>query len=362
MFGDRPGSPRRDDRQSFDSPAPLTPSAQHDLPGAPHDAEGAPFDLAGAPAGAQEPFGGPLDGPGAPHEDDVKVAGSPFATRVVETGEAGDTASFGSVPGEGAAPRDEIASGGRPASGRQRRLGDGRRRPAGAKKAAAPGSGGAARRTGVKIAAVAAGAAVVVGGGAVGAFALTGSGGDSGAATVKPGNAAPLADAAQPQVDPKVMEAQRRQQALARANRSARKSAKSPKLQAKGHPIPTKKPKPKNGSGGGGSAVPAGDPVPAGEAQAIAKSMLPGFNMNGPGQFGCLVKLWNKESGWRTNAANPSGAYGIPQALPGSKMASAGSDWRTSARTQIKWGLGYIGGRYGKPCDAWGHSQSVGWY
>jgi hypothetical protein len=73
--------------------------------------------------------------------------------------------------------------------------------------------------------------------------------------------------------------------------------------------------------------------------------------------------LWNKESGWRVNAYNSgSGAYGIPQALPGSKMASAGADWQTNAATQIKWGLGYIKGRYGTPCGAWGHSQSVGWY
>ena len=74
------------------------------------------------------------------------------------------------------------------------------------------------------------------------------------------------------------------------------------------------------------------------------------------------MKLWNRESGWRTTAQNSSGAYGIPQALPGSKMASAGADWRTNAATQIKWGLGYISGRYGTPCGAWGHSQSTGWY
>ena len=80
-------------------------------------------------------------------------------------------------------------------------------------------------------------------------------------------------------------------------------------------------------------------------------------------QYNCLVSLWNKESGWRVNAANPSsGAYGIPQSLPGSKMASAGSDWQTNPGTQIEWGLGYISGRYGTPCGAWGHSVDVGWY
>jgi hypothetical protein len=83
----------------------------------------------------------------------------------------------------------------------------------------------------------------------------------------------------------------------------------------------------------------------------------------GADQFACLVSLWNKESGWRVNAANASsGAYGIPQALPGSKMASAGADWQTNAATQITWGLGYIAGRYSTPCGAWTHSQSTGWY
>ena len=72
--------------------------------------------------------------------------------------------------------------------------------------------------------------------------------------------------------------------------------------------------------------------------------------------------LWSRESGWRTNAGNPSGAYGIPQALPGSKMASAGADWRDSAATQITWGLNYIGGRHGSPCGAWKHFQARHWY
>lgn len=76
----------------------------------------------------------------------------------------------------------------------------------------------------------------------------------------------------------------------------------------------------------------------------------------------CLEKLWAKESGWNPKASNPSGAYGIPQAKPGSKMATVGADWKTSAATQVKWGLGYIKGRYGTPCAAWAHSQSSGWY
>jgi hypothetical protein len=82
----------------------------------------------------------------------------------------------------------------------------------------------------------------------------------------------------------------------------------------------------------------------------------------GAEQFNCLNQLWNKESQWNYKAQNPtSSAYGIPQALNG-KMASAGADWRTNPVTQIKWGLDYIADRYGTPCGAWGHSQSVGWY
>jgi hypothetical protein len=83
----------------------------------------------------------------------------------------------------------------------------------------------------------------------------------------------------------------------------------------------------------------------------------------GADQYSCLLKLWNRESQWKYNADNPSSsAYGIPQALPGNKMASAGADWRTNPKTQIEWGLGYIADRYGTPCGAWGHSESVGWY
>jgi hypothetical protein len=102
--------------------------------------------------------------------------------------------------------------------------------------------------------------------------------------------------------------------------------------------------------------------VDPGSAQAIARDMVLARGW-GEGEFNCLVSLWNKESGWNYRATNPSsGAYGIPQALPGNKMASAGADWATNPATQISWGLGYISSRYGSPCGAWGHSQSVGWY
>ena len=94
----------------------------------------------------------------------------------------------------------------------------------------------------------------------------------------------------------------------------------------------------------------------------IARALLGEFGF-ASSQFSCLDSLWTRESGWRWNADNPSSsAYGIPQALPGSKMSSAGSDWQTNPATQIKWGLGYIKGRYGTPCSAWGHSESHGWY
>ena len=99
----------------------------------------------------------------------------------------------------------------------------------------------------------------------------------------------------------------------------------------------------------------------AGSAQAIALQQVTARGW-GTDQYNCLVSLWNKESGWRVNAYNPSGAYGIPQALPGSKMASAGADWQTNPATQITWGLNYIAGVYGTPCGAWGHSQANNWY
>jgi len=97
-------------------------------------------------------------------------------------------------------------------------------------------------------------------------------------------------------------------------------------------------------------------------AKATAREMASSRYGWGGDQFSCLESLWSKESGWNYQAYNPSGATGIPQALPGSKMSSAGNDWETSAATQIAWGLGYIDSVYGSPCSAWSHSQSVNWY
>lgn len=102
---------------------------------------------------------------------------------------------------------------------------------------------------------------------------------------------------------------------------------------------------------------PVSNSYSGGSAKGYARSVL------SASQFACLDLLFNRESGWNPHAMNPSsGAYGIPQALPGSKMASAGADWQTNPVTQVKWGLGYISSRYGTPCNAWSHSQSVGWY
>lgn len=99
------------------------------------------------------------------------------------------------------------------------------------------------------------------------------------------------------------------------------------------------------------------------ESQAFAKSYMESKYSWGENQHSCLVNLWNRESGWRHTADNPtSSAYGIPQALPGKKMASAGADWKTNPETQIKWGLKYIDKRYKTPCGAWSAFKKKGWY
>lgn len=109
------------------------------------------------------------------------------------------------------------------------------------------------------------------------------------------------------------------------------------------------------------SAVTHTENIADSDPKTVASALLSSFGWSGD-QFGCLDSLWTKESNWRVNAYNPSGAYGIPQALPGSKMASAGPDWQSNPETQIKWGLGYIRDRYGSPCGAWAHSESYNWY
>jgi hypothetical protein len=115
-------------------------------------------------------------------------------------------------------------------------------------------------------------------------------------------------------------------------------------------------------SGGAASTVAAAPPPDPGTAQSIAYNMLSSFGWSPGTYFSCLNNIYTRESGWRYNAENASGAYGIPQALPGDKMATAGSDWMTNPATQIKWGLGYIQSRYGDPCSAWSFWEAHGYY
>ena len=97
-------------------------------------------------------------------------------------------------------------------------------------------------------------------------------------------------------------------------------------------------------------------------AQATAQAMLASFGFSSS-QWSCLYSLWERESTWNVYAENASsGAYGIPQSLPGDKMASAGADWQTDASTQIRWGLGYIKSVYGTPCGAWQNEVNYGYY
>ena len=99
------------------------------------------------------------------------------------------------------------------------------------------------------------------------------------------------------------------------------------------------------------------------DPKEIARQILKNKFGYGSNQFDCFNNIIMRESMWRVNATNPSsGAYGIPQALPGSKMASEGSDWRTNPATQIIWGIKYMKDRYGSPCSAWGFKSANGWY
>jgi hypothetical protein len=114
----------------------------------------------------------------------------------------------------------------------------------------------------------------------------------------------------------------------------------------------------------GGTAVtttaPPADPT---AAEQIGKSMLASFGFDTTTQWPCLYDLWQRESGWNVYAENAaSGAYGIPQSLPGYKMQSSGKDWQTNPATQINWGLGYIKGTYGTPCHAWQNELNYGYY
>ncbi|MFC9128918.1 transglycosylase SLT domain-containing protein [Streptomyces sp. NPDC057099] len=105
------------------------------------------------------------------------------------------------------------------------------------------------------------------------------------------------------------------------------------------------------------SDIPVASSYSIAQIQAMARQIVPS------GQFQCFSNIVDHESDWNYKAVNPSsGAYGMFQALPGTKMSSAGADWRTNPATQIKWGLGYMNDRYGSPCDAWSFWQANNWY
>lgn len=119
------------------------------------------------------------------------------------------------------------------------------------------------------------------------------------------------------------------------------------------------------GSASADSSTPSSD-APGGtvaQNKAIGKQLAAAYGWSTGAEWDALEKLWTRESGWNSKARNPSsGAYGIPQALPASKMGTAANPPTSSASAQIKWGLAYIRGRYGSPTAAWAHEQSAGWY
>jgi hypothetical protein len=105
------------------------------------------------------------------------------------------------------------------------------------------------------------------------------------------------------------------------------------------------------------SSFPVQSSYTVAQIQSMAASMVPS------GQFQCFSNIVDHESSWNYRAVNASsGAYGLFQALPGSKMSSVGSDWQTNPATQIKWGLNYMDSRYGSPCEAWSFWQANNWY
>jgi hypothetical protein len=202
-------------------------------------------------------------------------------------------------------------------------------------------------------------AAVAIASGAVYAITVTGSG---------QGRGDPVADAAAGILashSAALLERERLRMILMDSDSKMLNVVSSPKLAKRVVLAPVI---PGTGTSPASPASPAAPTVPAavpspGTAEAIAYRMLSAFGYSARAQYGCLYQMWMRESGWDVTAENPtSGAYGIPQALPGSKMASAGPDWETNATTQIRWGLEYIRQRYGSPCGAWAFWQANGWY
>ena len=209
--------------------------------------------------------------------------------------------------------------------------------------------------------AVATSAAVAVAGLTVGINAITANAGEEGAAAARP--AVPVAASLAPatpgaerlaaiqraadlRADKRRAAEEKRRKAEARHKAEARAAAARAALEARQR-----------------ASRSATRTTFSGDVRGIARQLAAQQYGWGDGQFACLNSLWAKESGWNYRATNSSsGAYGIPQALPGSKMGAYGSDWRTNPATQIKWGLSYIDGRYGSPCSAWSTAQSQGWY
>ena len=220
------------------------------------------------------------------------------------------------------------------------------------------------------------GAAALVAGGmfTVSAFAQTGAPDPrqaASAATPQEQERAPQEEffASPPAVDDAERESQReqnREERLAAAEEAVRSASGTGAEIAEPEPEPEPEEDSASGSSGGsggsGGSAPAA-PVPAGSAKEIALQMVLDQGWEADQFHSCLEPLWEKESNWNHTAQNPSsGAYGIPQSLPGDKMASHGSDWRTNPATQISWGISYIKDRYGNPCGAWSHSQANNWY
>ncbi len=115
-------------------------------------------------------------------------------------------------------------------------------------------------------------------------------------------------------------------------------------------------------SNASGVAVTKSEDLTVADPKTLTRALMPQYGLSAS-EFGCVDNIWTQESGWNVHADNPtSSAYGIPQALPGSKMSSAGPDWADNAETQIRWGLGYIKSRYGTACSAWSFKQGHGWY
>lgn len=153
------------------------------------------------------------------------------------------------------------------------------------------------------------------------------------------------------------------EQAEARAQEAARQrvSRADGVKESPPPPAPPPRPEPEPAAGAPAGPVPGSCGGYSGNrATGCTLLLAAGWSLD---QMSCLDSLWTKESGWNHQAQNPSsGAYGIPQALPGDKMATHGDDWRTNPATQIRWGLDYLDNRYGSPCAAWQFSQANGWY